>query len=474
MRTLTKALVNNHFLFFAWLLTLAFLSYFHTPWRDEFQSYLVSTRTNSWTSFFEAVRYERHPPLHYLLQTFFHSLGLFRNPKMEILIVTLPFTIGIGYLINYIFNLSWIVKLGILFSPYLIREHGIISRTYPIGGFFFLLAAHCRRHGQNIPYLICVVLASSTHLIFTVAGGAWLCIEVIKGKIPKRFGLTGIILITGLILYQTPPADSAFPTSAEIRFRSLISTIYYFSQTVLQFELKFPFAWNSFQAEGSFLFISFVLFGIYLIRKSKREGILLYFMGMVFPMIYIITNSYHVSSRYLGSFFWIILGILVSYKKESKFRTELSVSSVFAVLSFVIWVASWQPGKSPQFNFSDSVNLIQSFPLYKNDLVIAENEAILFPVMAWTQVDIFHVPRNKFIRYPYFRSAEALLAPKEWCQDAFSEVLSEHMNSRIVWVASKSFSIPQECLSKAKFILVYESKIPTVLDEEYKVYLISR
>lgn len=465
--------LKNITIFFFWIISILLLLQYHTPWRDEFQSYLVSSRTDSWFSFFEGVRYERHPPLHYLLLKGLHSLNLNINPHIEILIVTLPFTIGIGFLISFMFNLPLLIIFGILFSPYLLREHGIISRCYPIGGFFILLAAYFKRNNNQIAYVLSASLASGVSLIFTLASGAWFIADFLKNKIARKWIFLGL-LISGLnLLYQFPPKDSIFPTSLGFRFGALLDSMFFFSQTLIGAEFRYPFSWNHYDSKSLAAQALFISYGIYLLRKAYKEKFLLEVMLMIFPSLYIMTSGYSASSRYLGSFFWIIMAILVSQNKILNFKRELFTFSLCALISSILWMISWNPfNNSPRFNFSDSANLLKEFPITKEDLILTEQDTVLFPIMALSDISIFHISRNKWLDYPYFRKSEIKFTPDSWCTQYFSDFLESNKNKRILWISQIYFRIPDSCFLKAQFELKYETKVRTVLDEEYKVYLI--
>lgn len=449
-----------------WIMVLAYLIPIHTPWRDEFQSYLVSTRTETWPEFFEAVRYERHPPLHYLIQRGVHSLNLGLSPRYEILLATLPFTLGIAILLFFL-NTSPFVYLGLLFSPYLLREHGIISRCYPIGGFLFLVGSYFRSKNKLWLFVLFLTLAAYTHLIFTLAALGWFFVSFYRKELSRStLVIAGLLAIPALIL-QVPPADSTFPSSLSFSFKSVYQSIAYFAQTLLCSEIAIPYKWNQFNLINS---LGFVL-GLMFLVKTKRDRVLMPVLFLIFPTLFMVTSSYAVSSRYLGSFLWIFLGIYVGYNKLSILSTTLKFFALLSVTSCLVWILGWGPWqKVPNFNFSDSRNLAQLSPIQEANFILTNEDAILFPVMALLNKDIFHILRNKTLEYPYFRKSEYVISAADWCGNELSKFKELHPGQKIVWISQRQAELPPPCKEHLSAKPIYQTQTPTVLDEEYSVY----
>ncbi len=119
-------------------LLLAAVSWKHTFWRDEAQAWLISRSSTSLVSVVHNVRYEGHPPLwHFVL--YFISRFTWNPEWMKV--PNYLFSVAAAVLILSAAKAPAWVRLGFVFSYFMLFEYAVIDRNYMIG-VMFLLAAH--------------------------------------------------------------------------------------------------------------------------------------------------------------------------------------------------------------------------------------------------------------------------------------------------------------------------------------------
>jgi hypothetical protein len=109
---------------------LAIAGWKHTLWRDEAQAWLISRDSHSLASVVHNVRYEGTPPLWHFVLYFISRFTL--NPEWMKL-PNLLFSIATAALILSASRVSVWVRIGFLFSYFLLFEYAVINRDYMIG-----------------------------------------------------------------------------------------------------------------------------------------------------------------------------------------------------------------------------------------------------------------------------------------------------------------------------------------------------
>ncbi len=176
----------------AYVLTLAVFMYYHEPWYDEAQAWLIA-RDGSWHDIlFLIPHYEGHPPVWYIVLAVFAKNGA--DFDLTIKCLTLSINAVAVYLLVYRSPFPRVVRCILPFTYFLFYQHGVICRPYSMLLIGFLLAAHFWQDRNQKPF--CMVLplmlmcASSAYgIIF--AGGitlAWIW-ELRGGKRLKAYVL---------------------------------------------------------------------------------------------------------------------------------------------------------------------------------------------------------------------------------------------------------------------------------------------
>lgn len=174
----------------AYVLSLAVFMYYHEPWYDEAQAWLIA-RDGSWHDiFFLIPHYEGHPPVWYLILAVFAKNGA--DFDLTIKCLTLSINAAAMYLLIYRSPFSRLIRCILPFTYFLFYQHGVICRPYSMLLIGFLLAAHFWQVRNQKPFcmafsLMLMCASSAYGIIF--AGGitlAWLW-ELRDGKNLKGF-----------------------------------------------------------------------------------------------------------------------------------------------------------------------------------------------------------------------------------------------------------------------------------------------
>ncbi len=211
----------------AYVLSLAVFMYYHEPWYDEAQAWLIA-RDGSWHDiFFLIPHYEGHPPVWYVILAVFAKNGA--DFDLTIKCLTLAINSAAMFLLVFRAPFPRLVRCVLPFTYFLFYQHGVICRPYSMLLVGFLLAAHFWQNRNEKPF--CMVLslmlmcASSAYgIIF--AGGitlAWLwelrvgknvrCYfaELLSGK--RLWALVSLLLFALLNIAAIIPRGDTFAAS---------------------------------------------------------------------------------------------------------------------------------------------------------------------------------------------------------------------------------------------------------------------
>lgn len=158
---LNAALNNNRRLSICvWVLyvvLLCFVSYYHQPWHDEGQAWLIARDDSLWQLITVTTHYEGHPPLWHICLMPFAKLGV-------------PFELGLKS-VNVCFcaiamwflimksPLPWYLRLTIPFSYFCFYQYGVVNRVYSLLMAAIMVAAYYYPQRHNKPYHLALTLA---------------------------------------------------------------------------------------------------------------------------------------------------------------------------------------------------------------------------------------------------------------------------------------------------------------------------
>ena len=176
------------------VLFLAIMMYFHEPWYDEAQAWLIA-RDGTWKEIlFEIPHYEGHPPFWFVFLALFAKAGA--DFTLTIRALTLCINACAVAVLLFRSPFPRVVRFLLPFTYFAFYQHGVICRPYSFLFLGLLLTASLWEKKNEKPFLAVLSLmlccASSAYGIL-LAGGIAICwlTEEAKGKNVSGF-LKGI------------------------------------------------------------------------------------------------------------------------------------------------------------------------------------------------------------------------------------------------------------------------------------------
>ena len=186
---------------------LILISFFHEPWFDEAESWLIARDCSYFDLLFRQPHYEGHPALWWLILSVPAKLGL--PYEFSIKSIQCSFSIFGEYLLLSKSPFPNYIKMILPFTYFLFFQYGIISRPYCIMILGFFLSAITWKNRNEKPFSFCgslIILCLSSAYGIIVAGGisvAWVIEQVFNRTLfrdTKRLLSMVVLLVTAMIL----------------------------------------------------------------------------------------------------------------------------------------------------------------------------------------------------------------------------------------------------------------------------------
>ncbi len=187
--------------------------FFHEPWRDEAQAWLIA-RDVPIRAFFSQANYEGTPFLWHIILLPFARLGA---PYLTMHLVHWMIALGMVWLFLFRSGLPFVTRLLVVFSYYAFWEYAVLARNYSLSILilFGLASLYKQRHQHPLLYafLIGLLLNTNVHSIPIGLGLAMVFGYEAIGKRAQTFhhslhkwGLGLIIIGLGVAIWQLWPA----------------------------------------------------------------------------------------------------------------------------------------------------------------------------------------------------------------------------------------------------------------------------
>lgn len=169
--------------FAAFVLLSGIVSYFHEPWLDEAQSWLIARDASYHDMIFVLPHYEGHPCLWWLLLSIPAKLGA--PYELSLGVVMLIISSLSAYLIMFRSPMHPLVRIMLPFTYFFFYQYGIIARPYGLMILSLLLAAHFFKDKDEKPFpyvLSLMLLCSASAYGIVLSGGlaaVW-CFRILK------------------------------------------------------------------------------------------------------------------------------------------------------------------------------------------------------------------------------------------------------------------------------------------------------
>lgn len=167
-----------------------FTAFFHEPWYDEAQAWLIARDASYYDILFDIPHYEGHPPLWHLILSIPAKAGL--PFELSLSAIMLIFSALWVYLIMFRSPFCGLLKLLLPFTYYVFYQYGVIARPYVLVGLALALAAmfHSSRDEKPLRYILSLLLLCAVHAYGIIISGGlaavW-CLEIFieyKGSKP--------------------------------------------------------------------------------------------------------------------------------------------------------------------------------------------------------------------------------------------------------------------------------------------------
>ena len=160
-----------------YLVFIAVMMFFHEPWTDEAQAWMIAKYASYREILFSVTHYEGHSPFLYLIYSIPAKLGLPFRYSIQILhMFSVAFMIGV---LEFRLGLTNIVKTILPFTVFFV-EYSVLARPYVllIAAMLLALSMKNERNQKPVRYVLALGLLCCTHLYgVAIAGGiaiSWL------------------------------------------------------------------------------------------------------------------------------------------------------------------------------------------------------------------------------------------------------------------------------------------------------------
>lgn len=144
-----------------WMLYILFLcsiSFYHEPWHDEAQAWLIARDDSIWQLLTVTTHYEGHPPLWHLCLMPFAKLGV--PYELGLKSVNLFFGSLAAGLVICKSPLPWYLRFTIPFSYFFFYQYGVINRSYSLLLALIMLSAYYYPQRKTKPYHLALSLGA--------------------------------------------------------------------------------------------------------------------------------------------------------------------------------------------------------------------------------------------------------------------------------------------------------------------------
>lgn len=435
--------------------------FFHEPWYDEAQAFLIARDASLHDILFVLPHYEGHPPLWHLLLLIPARLGL-----------SCKLTLGIAQMITYAMAVlvlefrspfNKITKMLLPCSFFFLYQFAVISRPYAMMMLAMFLCAdtYNEREKKPLPYILSMIFLCLCHSYGIAFAGGLAAADILRRIFHESSILGGIrtinkklligygaLLISALILAaEIIPAKDSFAVNSEHKIgyplMLLLCIILMPSETFLTSFSQSNLIANCIYSPSEIVIVTIIslIFYFVIIRICHKRKMLLEF---VLPYLsVVIAMAAYVTDHHLGIFLNILIFILwINAKKKSISINELSeplikikLSPKFAAsiiklsVTFITLVNIYWNGYSyitdirkPYDTSSDTAEWIRNN--FDDDLYI---------ISTWKKDDTHFfnsnaIPINGFYKNNIFKNAYKNLSYCTHIQSPYDDYMSEINN----------------------------------------------
>lgn len=303
------------------------VAFFHEPWRDEAQSWLLA-RDTSLIELFGLAKYEGSFILWHVLIMPFAKLGF---PYEIQSLLALGIGTATAYLVARFAPFSLVQKILLLGGYYFFYEYTVIARSYGLTIFFAVLMVvlyHARTVRYGASTLVRILLSMTNifgvvfSVIFSFAG--WFIDSRLRNTEKRKVLLYETFFLAALLaqaLVLTPPPDLASGLT-----KHLFSSTIHLLTTLQALNGAFTKIFPSFFTLGLFAFFAIVFWGF--VSHRARS----FFLVLSFVLLITIERLDLQSVRHLGMLF---IGYALAYWMHAAEKPPVRVSFFSRAPSFL-------------------------------------------------------------------------------------------------------------------------------------------
>lgn len=395
------------------------LSFFHEPWRDEGQAWLLARDTNLF-QLFDAAGYEGSPVLWHVLLKFFTELSL---PFWCMQAFHLFLAIITGALLLFRAPFQLWQKIFILSGYFFLYEYAVIARSYVLVGLFlFLLATvYEQRFQWSIRYCILIAFLAQTTVMGLIMAGAIGCFYFFelfqKNFFSLRHILGGLLAIfSGVfaVYLLLPPVDiSPHLANWELSFdfSTIVFWIWIHSYGFFPFPEIGPTFWQSPGMDSMLILVTgiFTYFiGLLLIHKKTVPLVLFFIVDFFISFVYISKSIF--GARHFGMiviFFFFVWWISFFYTERKRCRFPFSkkflsfLSGIFLLFLFLPIIPAVYYEVTGIFSGGNQMGqYLAQYPFEEKTLVVGYPYTITTAVLPFSSptVDAVYAPEINAIK----------------------------------------------------------------------------
>ncbi len=473
------------------------LAYFHEPWRDEAQVWLLC-RDLSIPKLFSIMSYEGHSCLWHLINYPFAHFGLsiyFQNAIGLILVFVA------AWLLLYKTNISNGFKAILLFSPLMTYHFPVIARCYSMAPLILFLTAlfYKSRKEHPVRYALLVSLIVHIHVVMVItafllslgflienaieyfarkrAGEA----HVFSALLPRFASLflpLGSALILALQLFNIESSSLL-----HIKTASFFGTIERICEKIM--ERIMPKVIGLGGRKPLLLFLLIVVTVCYFIfTRMRKAGIIpiMTILGTMAFQFWLYAMAYDASiQRFMLFIFVLLMGIIIAWDYDAPSETGSSVipfiPEVTITALLILMVVHMYPDikydvTGPYSGGIEAANYIDA-NIPPEALIITDNEAEVTAILPFSKT------RDHFYYVPAGQDFSYVLWDKNWnkrCEYADFEnwlgmVDFGDMPVYLISCTVESY-IGDNYHYAEEYPLVFQSSAPSVKGEDYAIYRI--
>ncbi|OOM74856.1 hypothetical protein [Clostridium sp. BL-8] len=508
-----------------YIIFMIVIMYYHEPWFDEAQAWLIARDASLKEILFVLPHYEGHPPIWHLILLPFAKSGA--SFELSIKLISLTFcSIAMGL---FIFKSPFkrIVRLTIPFTYFFFYQYGVISRPYCVLMLGFVLCSIFYKTKETNPFRFIITLgilcSASAYGIILSAGIAvvWLfeifdkdfSLNRIKKIIfDKRFFALLILFVYSLIL-----VISIIPKPDTYAINSIVKNNDYINRFIYMFFVlpgdatyldicNYSTTKLGINIESALGIVGSSIISLLLIGFTKRNNKLLVllvpyiFIGVFSTFIYF--NTHHIGI--ITEFFLFVIWICLEDKKEESisfqfldrlvkkesdivllkripkilFGIVILVSMIWTITASVndIYVPYGDGRELAAFikeNNLDKYNIMAQWKQHTDNktkkIVMDTNQIGSIAALPYFNTNIYYnfnnnLPNKSFIIHKVGNNDENI---KAWKEIGFPDVIIGYPDLQILFGNSLSYK-DYVCVYDAKGSYIWKTE---VIDYNYPVYV---